>query len=98
MVVIDPGFCNTSLHMVHVTIDPHRAENRQLQPELEENEFIQVFTLPLRNLHGECRRLDREGYAIDARLGTLAEGLELAQTWKLTDEGGTSTPTAKQGS
>ena len=69
--------------MVHVTIDPDRPENRQLKPELEENEFIQVFTLPLRNLFRECRRLDQDGYAIDARLGALAEGLELAQIWKV---------------
>ncbi|KAI9883468.1 MAG: hypothetical protein M1823_004758 [Watsoniomyces obsoletus] len=79
----DPGFCNTNLHLVHVTIDMDRPENREVKPELEENEFIEVFTVPLRNLLEECRRLDDEGYAIDARVGTLAEGIELASKWKL---------------
>jgi ADP-ribose pyrophosphatase len=69
--------------MVHVKIDLSRAENRNLKPELEDNEFIEVFTLPLKHLYAECRRLEQEGYAIDARVGTLAEGLEIARKWKL---------------
>ncbi len=79
----DPGFCNTNLNMVHVKIDMSRPENRDVKPELEENEFIEVFTVPVKELYRECRRLEGEGYAIDARVGTLAEGLELARTWKL---------------
>jgi ADP-ribose pyrophosphatase len=69
--------------MVHVKIDMSRPENQALKPELEENEYIEVFAVPLRDLYAECRRLEKEGYAIDARVGTLAEGLELARTWKL---------------
>ncbi|KAI9845722.1 MAG: hypothetical protein M1837_004555 [Sclerophora amabilis] len=79
----DPGFCNTNLNMVHIKIDMSRPENQDLKPELEENEFIEVFSVPLKNLYAECRRLEKEGYAIDARVGTLAEGFELARKWKL---------------
>ncbi|KAL2043954.1 hypothetical protein N7G274_003474 [Stereocaulon virgatum] len=79
----DPGFCNTNLNMVHVTVDMSRPENQTLKPELEENEFIEVFSTPLRDLYAECKRLESEGYAIDARVGTLAEGIELAKRWKL---------------
>jgi ADP-ribose pyrophosphatase len=79
----DPGFCNTNLNMVHVNVDMSLAENQNLKPELEENEFIEVFSLPLKGLYAECKRLEEEGYAIDARVGTLAEGIEVARRWKL---------------
>ena len=79
----DPGFCNTNLNMVHVTVDMSKPENQNLKPELEENEFIEVFSTPLKDLYAECKRLEDEGYAIDARVGTLAEGIELARRWKL---------------
>ncbi|KAI9676166.1 MAG: hypothetical protein M1817_000911 [Caeruleum heppii] len=79
----DPGFCNTNLNMVHVKIDMSLPANQHLQPELEDNEFIECFSVPLRDLYRECRRLEGEGYAIDARVGTLAEGFEVARKWKL---------------
>lgn len=75
----DPGFCNTNLRMVHVEIDLDREENRNPKPELEENEFIEVFTVPLARLWDECKRLEAEGYAIDARVGNLAEGIAVAR-------------------
>jgi len=79
----DPGFCNTNLRMVHVSIDMSLPENKDPRPQLEEGEFIDVFTVPLDNLWEECKRLEREGCAIDARVGTIAEGILLAQQWKL---------------
>lgn len=79
----DPGFCNTNLRMVHVTIDMSLPENQNLKPELEENEFIEVFTVPLTNLWTELEKLEAEGCAIDARIGTLAEGIEIAKQFKL---------------
>lgn len=79
----DPGFCNTNLRMVHMTIDMTLPANQDPTPELEENEFIEVFTVPLASLWGECKKLEAEGYAIDARIGTLAEGIEIAKQFKL---------------
>ncbi|KAB5517339.1 NUDIX hydrolase domain-like protein [Coniochaeta sp. 2T2.1] len=79
----DPGFCNTNLRMVHVTIDMALPENQDLKPQLEESEFIEVFFVPLASLFEEMRKLEAEGYAIDARIGTLAEGIELAKQFKL---------------
>lgn len=54
-------------------------ENQNLKPELEENEFIEVFTVPLKDLWEECQKLEAEGCAIDARVGTFAEGILIAQ-------------------
>ncbi|EDO00944.1 hypothetical protein SS1G_03418 [Sclerotinia sclerotiorum 1980 UF-70] len=79
----DPGFCNTNLKMVHVTIDMADQKNQNPVPELEENEFIEVFTLPLKDLWKACKDWEEEGYAIDARVGTLAEGIEVARTLNL---------------
>ncbi|KAI1392534.1 MutT/nudix family protein [Hypoxylon trugodes] len=83
MMFNDPGFCNTNLRMVHVTVDMSLPENQNLQPELEEDEFIEVFLVPLTNLYDECKRLESEGCAIDARVGTFAEGIECAKRFKL---------------
>jgi hypothetical protein len=69
--------------MVHVTIDMSDPANQNLKPDLEENEFIEVFTVKLDNLWEECKNLEKEGYAIDARVGTLAEGIEICRRWKL---------------
>ncbi|KAI9163983.1 Nudix hydrolase [Paramyrothecium foliicola] len=79
----DPGFCNTNLRMVHVSIDPDLPENRDPKPQLEDDEFIECFTVPLATLWDECQRLELEGYAIDARVCTLAEGILLTQRFKL---------------
>ncbi|KAK4156779.1 NUDIX hydrolase domain-like protein [Chaetomidium leptoderma] len=79
----DPGFCNTNLRMVHVTVDMSLPANQNLKPELEENEFIEVFLVKLADLWEECIKLEAEGYAIDARIANLAEGIEIAKKFKL---------------
>ncbi|KAF2187392.1 hypothetical protein K469DRAFT_662348 [Zopfia rhizophila CBS 207.26] len=79
----DPGFCNTNLRMIHLTVNLSLPANQNPQPELEDNEFIETFSVPIKDLWKECRRYESEGYAIDARVGTLAEGVECARRWKL---------------
>ncbi|KAK2807916.1 hypothetical protein FQN50_005158 [Emmonsiellopsis sp. PD_5] len=75
----DPGFCNTNLNMVHVRVDMTLPANQNPQPQLEDNEFIECFSIPLATLYAELKRLEGEGYAIDARVGTLAEGIEVGR-------------------
>jgi ADP-ribose pyrophosphatase len=70
--------------MIHVTVDLSLPENQDPQPQLEDNEYIETFSVPLTKLWDECKRFEREGYAIDARVGSLAEGIEYAKRWKLT--------------
>ncbi|KAJ5182845.1 hypothetical protein N7492_000461 [Penicillium capsulatum] len=79
----DPGLCNTNLNMVHVRVDMTIPENQDPKPELEDNEFIECFSLPLKSLFADLKKLEAEGYAIDARVGTVAEGIELAKKWRL---------------
>jgi len=79
----DPGFCNTNLNFVHLTIDLEDERNKNPKPNLEENEFIESFTCPLEDLWETCRRLEKEGCAIDARVGTLAEGFRVARLWNM---------------
>ncbi|OJJ48293.1 hypothetical protein ASPZODRAFT_158046 [Penicilliopsis zonata CBS 506.65] len=79
----DPGFCNTNLNMVHVRVDMSLPENQNPKPQLEDNEFIECFTVPLASLFDELKKLEQEGYAVDARIGTLAEGIELAKKLNL---------------
>jgi ADP-ribose pyrophosphatase len=70
--------------MIHVTVDMSLPENQNPQPELEDNEYIETFSVLLTNLWDECKKFEKEGYAIDARVGSLAEGIEYAKRWKLT--------------
>ncbi len=69
--------------MVHVTVDMSLPENQDLKPELEENEFIEVFLVRLADIWKECIKLEADGYAIDARIANLAEGIEMAKKFKL---------------
>ena len=68
--------------MVHMSIDMSLPENQDPKPELEENEFIEVFHVKISELYSECVKLEAEGYAIDARLLNLAEGIEIARKFK----------------
>jgi ADP-ribose pyrophosphatase len=76
------GFCNTNLNYIHVKVDVTDPRNQNPKQELEAEEYIEVFTLPLSKLYTQCRIWDREGYAIDARVGSLAEGFEVAKKYK----------------
>ncbi len=69
--------------MVHVAVDMSLPENQDLKPELEENEFIEVFLVRLGDLWKECIKLEAEGYAIDARIANLGEGIEMARKFRL---------------
>lgn len=78
----DPGFCNTNTKMMFVEVDMADPRNQNPEPELEENEYIETFTLPLDSLWNELAELDKQGFGIDARVATLAQGMEMAKRWK----------------
>lgn len=58
-------------------------ENQDPKPDLEDNEFIECFTVPVSNLSAELQKLEKQGYAIDAQIGSIAEGIEIAKSLKL---------------
>lgn len=77
----DPGFCATNTRMLFVDVDMGDERNRKPRPELEEGEFIETFMLPLEDLWDRLMELDRQGFGIDARVATLAQGMEMAKRW-----------------
>lgn len=79
----DPGMTNTNTAICSVQIDMTLPENQNPRPSLEEDEFIESFTTPLATLYAECKKLEAQGYAIDARVGTFAQGIELAKRMNL---------------
>ncbi|KAI1178953.1 NUDIX domain-containing protein [Nemania sp. FL0916] len=79
----DPGMTNTNTAICSVIIDTTLPENKNPKPTLEEDEFIETFTTPLATLYAECKKLEAEGYAIDARVGTFAQGIELTKRLNL---------------
>ena len=71
--------------MVYVNIDTSAPENQEgvRKTELEENEVIETFSVKLAELAPVCRRWEAEGLRIDARVGGLAEGIEIARRFGL---------------
>lgn len=81
----DPGFCNTNLNLVYVQVDMTLPDNQSPKPDLEDNEFIECFTVPVSQLYAELQKLGSEGYAIDARVGSMAAGIEIAKKLRIWD-------------
>ena len=81
--MVDPGFTNTNMNLVFCDVDMHLEENKNPVPELDDGEFIEIFKVPLANLHDELKKLEGQGYALDARLASFALGLETAKKYGL---------------
>jgi ADP-ribose pyrophosphatase len=78
-----PGFCNNNFNLVYVRVDLTLPENQNPSPQLEEDELIECFTLPVKSLFSRSKMLQDEGYAIETRVVALAEGIEMARRWSL---------------
>jgi ADP-ribose pyrophosphatase len=77
----DPGFTNTNMNLVFCDVDMDDPENQNPKPELEEGEIIETFKVPLANLHDELTKLEKQGYALDARLASFALGIVAAKKY-----------------
>lgn len=74
-------------------IDPAHPANQQPAPEPEDFEFIENILVPLENLWEECKILEDQGLAIDARVGVFAQGLKISKDYSLwVHSGPPSTP------
>jgi ADP-ribose pyrophosphatase len=69
------------MKVVFCDVDMDDELNKNLKPELEEGEYIETFKLPLANLHDELTELEKQGYALDARLASFALGLVAAKKY-----------------
>ncbi|KAI0460936.1 hypothetical protein LJB42_001472 [Komagataella kurtzmanii] len=74
----DPGFTNTNMYLVFVSVDMKDERNQNPVPELEANEFIETFTVPLEEISQNLKRLSFEGYKLDARVQSIAAGIQLS--------------------
>lgn len=78
-----PGFCTNNFKLVYLHVDLSLPENQQPQTHLEDDEFIERFTIPVASLFSELKKLQRDGYGIEARVVGLSEGIEIARNWSL---------------
>jgi ADP-ribose pyrophosphatase len=78
---VDPGFSNCNMRTVICQVDINDVRNQQPIPQREDGEVIEVFKVPLRNLSSELGSLEKEGYAITARLASFAMGIEIAKKY-----------------
>ena len=75
---------SSATYMIKVKIDGSKHESQNPAAQLEEGEFIESFWVPLNDLYAQCRKLEAEGFAIDGKVGSLAEGIEMSKmsrTW-----------------
>ncbi|CCD22948.1 ADP-ribose diphosphatase NDAI_0A07940 [Naumovozyma dairenensis CBS 421] len=82
----DPGFTNTNLVLVTIEIDMSLPENKNPQTELEENEFIECFSVPLKKFAEELIELEKKGYKLDARVQNVAQGILMAKQYNINEQ------------
>lgn len=76
----DPGLTNANLALVTMEIDGSHERNINPVAQLEEGEFIEVVTMPLKGLLGNLAKLcASEGCVLDSRVYHLAEGLRIGE-------------------
>lgn len=76
----DPGLTNANMALVTMDVDMADERNQKPVPQLEDDEFIEVFALPARGLlAGLAAVCEAEGCTVDAKLYHLALGLQLAE-------------------
>jgi ADP-ribose pyrophosphatase len=80
---LDPGFTNTNMKCIFCDVDMDDKRNQNPKPQLDEGEYIETFKVPLAHLYDELKRLESEGYALDARVASFALGLEAAKKYGL---------------
>jgi ADP-ribose pyrophosphatase len=69
------------MNVVFCDVDMDNEKNKNPEPELEDGEVIETFKVPLANLHDELEKLEKQGYALDARLASFALGLVAAKKY-----------------
>lgn len=79
----DAGFSNCNMKTVICQVDLKDTRNQNPSPKLEPSEFIETFKVPLTHLASELEKLEREGYALTARLASFAMGIEIAKRYHL---------------
>lgn len=78
--VNDPGLSDANMVAVRVRIDGDAAENCDVVPSFQDGENIETLLVPLDGLYDELLRLKESmGWAIDARLLSMAWGMEWAR-------------------
>ena len=69
------------MNVVFCDVDMNDEKNKNPKPELDEGEIIETFKVPLANLHDELKKLEEQGYALDARLASFALGIVVAKKY-----------------
>lgn len=76
----DPGLTNANMALVTMEVDMTDERNKNPKPQLEEGEFIEVFSVPFERMLESLREVcAKEGAVVDARLYHLAQGLALGK-------------------
>ncbi|CAI4267727.1 ATM_1a_G0003100.mRNA.1.CDS.1 [Saccharomyces cerevisiae] len=79
----DPGFTNTNLCLVTLEVDMSLPENQKPVTQLEDNEFIECFSVELHKFPDEMVKLDQQGYKLDARVQNVAQGILMAKQYHI---------------
>ncbi|KAK9868636.1 hypothetical protein WJX84_005877 [Apatococcus fuscideae] len=76
----DPGLTSSNFQMVTIEIDADAEANRNVNPQLEDGEFVETLLLPVAGLYMALLDLQKERHCdLDARLLLYAQGLHHAE-------------------
>lgn len=82
----DPGLTDASCVILTCIVDLSKKENQNVTPQLEDDEFIEMFEVELSELESEVHKLAKNGYAIDGRVAGILDGFavnqQLMMDWK----------------
>ena len=92
---MSPGLCDECVQLVVVEVDLDAPTNRMPAQALEDDEFIKVARVPVRDLLPTLQTMQRDGYLPFTGLFTLALGLQLGGTGL--EKGKLLLPAATQG-
>ncbi|CAB4429444.1 unnamed protein product [Rhizophagus irregularis] len=72
------GMTNTNNKLIFVEVDLDDEINKNPQQKLEEDEFITIVIVPIKNLFSTLQEYEKKGYGIDSNLGSFALGLHMS--------------------
>ncbi|KAJ3393813.1 hypothetical protein HDU92_007450 [Lobulomyces angularis] len=81
IMVNDPGMTNANMRNVTVEVDLDNANNKKVEPNLQEGEFIELHLVEIDTLLSTLNEFSEKGISVDSRLYNLAEGINYARNF-----------------
>ncbi|KAJ5075704.1 adp-sugar pyrophosphatase [Anaeramoeba ignava] len=76
-VAYEPAMTNSHCAFVHMEIDLELEENKNPKQNLQDDEDIKVYKIPINKLEEELKNFEEKGFVIDGKLAAMSFGFSL---------------------